>query len=182
LNPTDVSGGGSEFDGPYDDGAAFTLGSLSMRVMHTPACVTYVVDVGNRPFAGFVGDTLFMPDFGTARADCPGGDAGELFRPVRSVLARPEATKPLVCHDYETQGRDHFDWERTVAERRAANMRVKDGVIPEVFVLMRRGRDAKLVAPVLLLPSIQVNVPAGKLPQAESNVVRYLKTPVRLAG
>jgi len=185
FNLTDVSGDGSEFDELYDDGAVFSVGSLQVRVMHTPghtpACVTYIVDVGNRPYAAFVGDTLFMPDFGTARADFPGGDAAELYRSIRKVLALPPATKLLMCHDYKAPGRETFAWETTVAEERAANVHVKDGVTEAEFVAMRTARDAKLAAPLLLLPSIQVNVRAGKLPAAESNGVRYLKIPVKLA-
>jgi glyoxylase-like metal-dependent hydrolase (beta-lactamase superfamily II) len=186
FNLTDVSGDGSEFDELYDDGATFTIGELRVRVMatpgHTPACVTYIVDVGNRPYAAFVGDTLFMPDFGTARADFPGGDAAELYRSIRKVLALPAETKLFMCHDYKPPGRDHFAWETTVAEERARNVHVREGISEDEFVAMRRARDAKLAAPLLLLPSIQVNVRAGKLPAAESNGVRYLKIPVRLAG
>ena len=186
FNLTDVSGDGSEFDELYEDGAVLSIGSLRVRVMHTPghtpACVTYIVDVGNAPYAAFVGDTLFMPDFGTARADFPGGDAAELYRSIRKVLALPETTKLFMCHDYKAPGRENYAWETSVAEERAANVHVKDGVTEAAFVAMRTARDAKLAAPLLLLPSIQVNVRAGKLPAAESNGVRYLKIPVRLAG
>jgi glyoxylase-like metal-dependent hydrolase (beta-lactamase superfamily II) len=186
FNLTDVSGDGSEFDALFDDGAVFTVGSLRVRVMatpgHTPACITYIVDVGNAPYAAFVGDTLFMPDFGTARADFPGGDAAELYRSIRKILALPPETRLLMCHDYKAPGRDRFAWETTVAEERAANVHVHDGVDEAAFVAMRRARDATLAAPLLLLPSIQVNVRAGKLPAAESNGVRYLKIPVKLAA
>lgn len=185
FNLTDVSGDGNEFDELYDDGAMLAVGSLRVRVMHTPghtpACATYIVDVGNEPFAAFVGDTLFMPDFGTARADFPGGDAAVLYRSIRKILALPDATKLYMCHDYKAPGREGFAWETTVAEERAANVHVKDGIGEDEFVAMRRARDAKLAAPLLLLPSIQVNVRAGKLPAAESNGVRYLKIPVTLA-
>lgn len=186
FNLTDVSGDGSEFDELFEDGATFTVGTLRLHVMatpgHTPACVTYIVDHGNAPWAAFVGDTLFMPDFGTARADFPGGDAAELYRSIRRVLALPPATRLFMCHDYKAPGRDRFAWETSVAEQRAGNVHVKDGVTEEDYVAMRRARDAKLAAPLLLLPSIQVNVRAGKLPEAESNGVRYLKIPVRLSG
>ena len=186
FNLTDVSGDGSEFDELYEDGAVLLVGSLRVRVMHTPghtpACVTYIVDVGNAPYAAFVGDTLFMPDFGTARADFPGGDAAELYRSIRKVLALPETTKLFMCHDYKAPGRENYAWETSVAEERAANVHVKDGVTEEAFVAMRTARDAKLAAPLLLLPSIQVNVRAGKLPAAESNGVRYLKIPVKLTA
>lgn len=186
FNLTDLSGDGSEFDELYEDGAVIAIGALRLRVMatpgHTPACVTYIVDVGNKPHAAFVGDTLFMPDFGTARADFPGGDAAELYRSIRGILALPPETRLFMCHDYKAPGRDCFAWETTVAEERAGNVHVRDGVSEEEFVAMRRARDAKLAAPLLLLPSIQVNVRAGRLPAAESNGVRYLKIPVRLAG
>ncbi|MCC7281968.1 MAG: MBL fold metallo-hydrolase [Acetobacteraceae bacterium] len=185
FNLTDVSGDGSEFDELYDDGAVLGVGRMRVRVMHTPghtpACATYIVDVGNEPFAAFVGDTLFMPDFGTARADFPGGDAAVLYRSIRKILALPGATRLFMCHDYKAPGREGFAWETSVAEERAANVHVKDGVGEDEFVAMRRARDAKLAAPLLLLPSIQVNVRAGKLPAAESNGVRYLKIPVSLA-
>ena len=184
FNLTDVSGDGSEFDELYDDGARLSVGTLSVRVMqtpgHTPACATYVVDVGNRPYAAFVGDTLFMPDFGTARADFPGGCAGQLFRSIQRILALPPETKLFMCHDYKAPGRDRFAWETTVAEEREANVHVRQGTTEEAFVAMRQARDAKLAAPLLLLPSIQVNVRAGRLPEAESNGVRYLKLPVKL--
>ncbi len=186
FNLTDVSGDGSEFDELYDDGARLAVGTLSVRVMqtpgHTPACATYVVDVGNRPYAAFVGDTLFMPDFGTARADFPGGCAGQLFRSIQRILALPPETKLFMCHDYKAPGRDRFAWETTVAEEREANVHVRQGTTEEAFVAMRQARDAKLAAPLLLLPSIQVNVRAGRLPEAESNGVRYLKLPVKLPG
>ena len=186
FNLTDVSGDGSEFDELYDDGARLSVGTLSVRVMqtpgHTPACATYVVDVGNRPYAAFVGDTLFMPDFGTARADFPGGCAGQLFRSIQRILALPPETKLFMCHDYKAPGRDRFAWETTVAEEREANVHVRQGTTEEAFVAMRQARDAKLAAPLLLLPSIQVNVRAGRLPEAESNGVRYLKLPVKLPG
>jgi len=182
----DFPADGRQFDRLFKDGDTFAIGALDARVMHTPghtpACVTYIVDVGNAPYAAFVGDTLFMPDFGTARADFPGGDAAELYRSIRKVLALPETTKLFMCHDYKAPGRENYAWETSVAEERAANVHVKDGVTEEAFVAMRTARDAKLAAPLLLLPSIQVNVRAGKLPAAESNGVRYLKIPVKLTA
>jgi glyoxylase-like metal-dependent hydrolase (beta-lactamase superfamily II) len=185
FNLKDVSGDGSEFDQLFADGDSFSVGELVLHVMatpgHTPACVTYVVDHGNGPFAAFVGDTLFMPDFGTARADFPGGSATELFRSIRKILALPPETKLLMCHDYKAPGRHEFAWETSVAEQRAANVHIRDGVSEAEFVAMRTARDAKLDAPLLLLPSIQVNVRAGQLPEAETNGVRYLKLPVRLS-
>lgn len=140
---------------------------------HTPACVSYRIgdDV-------FVGDTLFMHDYGTARADFPGGDARVLFRSMRKILALPPQTRLWMCHDYKAPGRDVFAWESTVAEQRAHNPHVKDGVTEDEFVAFRTKRDAGLSAPLLLLPSIQVNIRAGRFPPAESNGVRYLLVPV----
>ena len=178
FNLTDVSGNGSEFDRLFRDGERFEIGSLEVEVIHTPghtpACVSY--RVGD---AVFVGDTLFMPDYGTARADFPGGDAAKLYRSIQRLLALPPDTRLFMCHDYKAPSRDHYAWETTVAEERAHNVHVGAGVSEQEFVTMRRARDATLPAPVLLLPSIQVNVRAGHLPAAESNGVRYLKIPVR---
>ena len=178
FNLTDVSGDGSEFDRLFRDGERFEIGSLEVEVIHTPghtpACVSY--RVGD---AVFVGDTLFMPDYGTARADFPGGDAAKLYRSIQRLLALPPDTRLFMCHDYKAPSRDHYAWETTVAEERAHNVHVGAGVSEQEFVTMRRARDATLPAPVLLLPSIQVNVRAGHLPAAESNGVRYLKIPVR---
>jgi len=175
---TDMSGDGSEFDRLFRDGERFQIGSLQVDVMHTPghtpACVSY--RIGD---AVFVGDTLFMPDYGTARADFPGGDAATLYRSIQRLLALPPDTRLFMCHDYKAPGRDHHAWETTVAAERAHNIHVGAGVSEQEFVAMRRARDATLPAPVLLLPSIQVNVRAGRLPAAESNGVRYLKIPVR---
>ena len=181
FNLTDVSGDGSEFDRLFRDGERFSLGSLEVEVLHTPghtpACVSY--RIGD---AVFVGDTLFMPDYGTARADFPGGDAGTLYRSIQKLLALPPQTRLFMCHDYRPAGRDHYSWETTVGEERARNVHVGSNISEQEFVAMRRARDASLAAPTLLLPSIQVNVRAGRLPAAESNGVRYLKIPMRLTG
>ena len=181
FNLTDVSGDGSEFDRLFRDGERFPLGSLEVEVLHTPghtpACVSY--RIGD---AVFVGDTLFMPDYGTARADFPGGDATTLYRSIRKLLALPPQTRLFLCHDYKPAGRDHHSWETTVGEERASNVHVGGDVSEQDFVAMRRARDATLAAPTLLLPSIQVNVRAGRLPAAESNGVRYLKIPMRLSS
>jgi len=179
FNASDVSGDGSEFDRLFKDGERFRLGSLEVEVLHvpghTPADVAYKVgDVV------FVGDTLFMPDYGTARADFPGGNARTLYRSIKRLLALPPQTRLFMCHDYKAPGRDHYAWETTVAEERARNAHVKDGVGEDAFVAMREARDATLTAPLLLLPSIQVNIRAGRLPPAESNGVHYLKIPVKL--
>jgi glyoxylase-like metal-dependent hydrolase (beta-lactamase superfamily II) len=181
FNANDVSGDGSEFDHLFTDGERFTIGSLQAEVIytpgHTPACVSY--RVGD---AVFVGDTLFMPDYGTARADFPGGDARSLYRSIRRILNLPAETRLFMCHDYKAPGRDEFAWETTVGEERAKNVHVGEGVSEEEFVAMRTKRDAKLAAPLLLLPSIQVNIRAGKFPPAESNGVQYLRVPVKLAS
>ncbi|HET7157125.1 MAG TPA: MBL fold metallo-hydrolase [Hyphomicrobiaceae bacterium] len=180
FNATDVSGDGSEFDHLFKDGERFRLGSLEIEVLHvpghTPADIAY--KVGD---AVFVGDTLFMPDYGTARADFPGGNARTLYRSIKKLLALPPETRLFMCHDYKAPGRDHYAWETTVGEQRLRNAHVKDGVDESAFVAMREARDAKLAAPLLLLPSIQVNIRAGKLPPTESNGVHYLKIPVKLA-
>jgi glyoxylase-like metal-dependent hydrolase (beta-lactamase superfamily II) len=170
---------GAQFDRLFRDGEDFRIGGLTVRVMHTPghtpADVTYVI--GD---AAFVGDTLFMPDYGTARADFPGGDARRLYRSIRRVLALPSETRLFLCHDYKAPGRDHYAWETTVAEERAHNVHVRDGISEDDFVAMRTARDRTLPMPTLLLPSVQVNVRAGALPSPEDNGVRYLKIPVDL--
>lgn len=181
FNATDVSGTGREFDHLFQDGETFALGTLKARVMHvpghTPADVAYhIAD------AVFVGDTLFMPDYGTARADFPGGSARTLYRSIRRLLELPPQTRLFLCHDYKAPGRDSYAWETTVAEQRANNVHVKDGVTEEAFVAMREARDATLSAPTLLLPSIQVNMRAGQLPPAEENGVTYIKIPVKLVA
>lgn len=173
----DVKAGGADFDLLFRDGETFKLGSLDVEVMHlpghTPACIAYRIgdDV-------FVGDTIFMHDYGTARADFPGGDARTLYRSIQRLLSLPGHTRLWMCHDYKAPNRDSYAWQSTVAEQRAHNPHVKDGQTEEAFVAFRTGRDAKLSAPTLLLPSIQVNIRAGRFPEAESNGVRYLKVPV----
>ena len=170
--PTD----GSPFEALLEDGQELELGELRLRVLHTPghtpACVTYVV--GGH---AFVGDTLFMPDYGSARCDFPGGDARTLFRSIRRVLALPPHTRLHLCHDYLPGGRPAA-WETTVAEQRAHNIHVRDGVSEDEFVAMRTARDRTLSMPVLILPAVQVNVCAGQLPPVEDNGTRYLKIPV----
>lgn len=179
FNIDDVSGDGSEFNRLLRDGETIALGELSIEVIHTPghtpACVSY--RIGD---AVFVGDTLFMPDYGTARADFPGGSARTLYQSIQRLLALPAETRLFMCHDYKAPGRDYFAWESTVAEQRKRNIHVRDGISEAEFVSMREKRDATLAAPKLLLPSIQVNIRAGHLPPAESNGVSYLKIPVRL--
>jgi glyoxylase-like metal-dependent hydrolase (beta-lactamase superfamily II) len=165
------------FDALFDDGAVFSIGDVEGRVIHTPghtpACVTYVI--GD---AAFVGDTLFMPDYGTARADFPGGDAAALYQSIHRILDLPPETRVFVGHDYLPAGRDKPMWETTVAEQRAANIHVHDGVSEEAFVAMRRARDKTLAAPKLILPSLQVNIRGGALPKAEEDGKVYLRTPV----
>lgn len=177
FNIDDVSGDGREFDRLLADGETIQLGSLTVEVMHTPghtpACVSY--RIGD---AVFIGDTLFMPDYGTARADFPGGSAQTLYRSIRRLLSLPDETRLFLCHDYKAPGRDTYAWESTVGDMRARNVHVHDGVSEAEFVAMRERRDATLAAPVLLLPAIQVNIRAGHLPKAESNGVSYLKIPV----
>ena len=177
FNLPDVSGEGREFDLLVKDGDRLALGELTIEVMHTPghtpACVSF--RIGD---AVFVGDTLFMPDYGTARADFPGGDARTLYRSIRKILALPPETRVFLCHDYKAPGRDAFAWETTIAEERARNVHVREGVTEDAFVAMREARDKTLEMPVLILPSIQVNIRAGELPAAESNGVRYLKLPL----
>lgn len=179
FNAPDVSGTGAEFDDLFADGATFRIGELDVEVLHTPghtpACISY--RIGD---AVFVGDTLFMPDYGTARADFPGGDAVALYRSIRRILALPPETRLFMCHDYKAPGRDHYAWETTVADERANNVHIHDGVDEAAFVTMRKARDSGLAAPRLLLPSVQVNIRAGHLPPADANSVHYLKLPLRL--
>jgi len=181
FNATDMSGDGSEFDRLFADGERFPLGTLEVGVMHvpghTPADIAY--EIGD---AAFVGDTLFMPDYGTARADFPGGDARLLYRSIKRLLALAPETRLFMCHDYKAPGRDQYAWETTVAEERAHNAHVRDGVGEDAFVAMREARDATLAAPQLLMPSIQVNMRAGQLPPPDANGVRYLKIPVKLSA
>jgi len=172
-----VAPDGSQFDILFKHGDTFDIGGLAARVLHTPghtpACVTYII--GD---AAFVGDTLFMPDYGSARADFPGGDARTLYRSMRQILALPESTRIFTCHDYKAPGRAHFAWESTVSEQRRGNIHVRDGIGEEEFVAMRTARDKTLGMPHLILPSIQVNIRAGALPSPEDNGVSYLKLPV----
>ena len=181
FNAMDVSGNGSEFDHLFKDGEHFRIGNIEAEVIytpgHTPACVSY--KIGD---AVFVGDTLFMPDYGTARADFPGGDAHELYRSIRRILSMMPETRLFMCHDYKAPGRDYYAWQTTVGEERAKNVHVHEGVSEDEFVKLRAARDATLAAPLLLLPSIQVNIRAGKFPPAESDGVHYLKIPVKLAS
>ena len=173
---TEFERDGSQFDRLFKDGDTYAIGTMTAYAMHTPghtpACMTHVI--GD---AAFVGDTLFMPDGGTARADFPGGDARELFRSIGKVLALPPETRLFICHDYGPNGRE-FRWETTVAEERAHNIHVRDGATEDGFVAARTARDATLAMPTLIIPSIQVNMKAGALPPAEANGRRYLKVPV----
>jgi len=179
FNATDISGDGSEFDHLFAEGDHFPIGELDVCVLHTPghtpACVSYVI--GD---AVFVGDTLFMPDYGTARADFPGGDARTLYRSIQKLLSLPPETRVFVCHDYKPEGRSEYAWETTIGEERK-NKHVANTSEDE-FVEMREKRDAGLAAPLLLLPSIQTNIRAGQLPPAEANGVSYIKIPVKLAS
>lgn len=179
FNAADVSEDGREFDRLVTDGETLPLGNLAIEVMHlpghTPADVAY--RIGD---AVFVGDTIFMPDYGTARADFPGGDAATLYRSIRRLLSLPLETRLFMCHDYKAPGRDRYAWETSVAEERARNVHVHDGVTEAEFVAMRRKRDDTLAAPVLLLPSVQVNIRAGHLPPPDDNGQTYLRIPVKL--
>lgn len=171
---------GSQFDHLFEDDEAFAIGSLRARAIHTPghtpACMTYVVEDGTER-AAFVGDTLFMPDYGTARCDFPGGDARTLYRSINRVLSLPPDTRLYMCHDYQPNGRE-VQFVSTVAEERERNIHVRDGISEEEFVAMRTRRDATLEMPVLILPSVQVNMRAGHLPEPEDNGRRYLKIPL----
>lgn len=167
---------GSQFDHLFADGDSYMIGSLEAFAMHTPghtpACMTHVI--GD---AAFVGDTLFMPDGGSARADFPGGDARTLYRSIRRVLALPPQTRLFMCHDYGPNGRE-IRWETTVAEQRARNIHVRDGISEDEFVEMREKRDATLAMPRLIIPSLQVNMKAGELPKPDENGKRFLKVPL----
>ncbi len=174
---TEFARDGSQFDALFRDGDTFTIGNLPVTVMHvpghTPADIAYVVGE-----AVFVGDTMFMPDYGTARADFPGGDARQLFRSLRRILSLPEETRLFMCHDYLPAGRTEYVWETTVAAERKHNVHAHDGITEDEFVAMREARDATLDMPRLILPSVQVNMRAGHLPPADDNGVTYLKIPV----
>ncbi|MDP1556504.1 MAG: MBL fold metallo-hydrolase, partial [Hyphomonas sp.] len=178
---TDDSPDAKVFDLLLNEGDTLPLGELEIRVLHTPghtpACVTYLIDD-----MAFVGDTLFMPDYGTARADFPGGDAATLYRSIRKILALAPETRLFVGHDYLPKSRETFAWETTVAEERARNIHVHDGVTEGDFVEMREARDKTLDAPRLILPSLQVNIRAGALPPAEKDGQVYLKLPVNRLG
>jgi glyoxylase-like metal-dependent hydrolase (beta-lactamase superfamily II) len=177
FNIKDLAIDGSQFEHLFDDNETFKLGNIDARVIatpgHTPACVTYVI--GN---CAFVGDTLFMPDFGTARTDFPGGSARQLYNSIQQIFTLPDDTRLFMCHDYKAPGRDVFAWETTVHEQREKNIHINDTVSEDEFVALREGRDSQLGMPKLILPSIQVNIRAGLLPEAEDNGVRYLKIPL----
>jgi glyoxylase-like metal-dependent hydrolase (beta-lactamase superfamily II) len=173
---TEFQRDGSQFDRLFAEGDRFSVGTLEARVLHTPghtpACMTYVV--GD---AAFVGDTLFMPDYGTARCDFPGGSAEALFRSIERILSLPDETRIFVCHDYKAPGRDTYAWQSTVAEEKARNVHVSGKSVTE-FVAMREARDKTLSMPRLIIPSLQVNMRAGQMPEPEENGVSYLKVPV----
>ncbi|HRW30950.1 MAG TPA: MBL fold metallo-hydrolase, partial [Emcibacteraceae bacterium] len=168
---------GSQFDHLIEDGDGFKIGNIEAKAIHTPghtpACMTYVI--GD---AGFVGDTLFMPDYGTARCDFPGGDANTLYDSIQKIFALPEETRLFMCHDYKAPGRDTYAYETTVADEKNNNVHVNKSVSKEKFVDMRNARDATLDMPVLILPSVQVNMRAGDMPPAEDNGIKYMKIPI----
>ncbi len=168
---------GSQFDRLFSEGDTFKIGDLEVNVMHTPghtpACLTYVVED-----AAFVGDTMFMPDFGTARCDFPGGSAETLYSSIQKILSLPDETKIFVGHDYKAPGRDDFAWETTVAEQKARNIHVAEGKDKDTFINMRTKRDAELNVPKLIVPAIQVNMRAGQMPEPDANGQVYLKVPV----
>lgn len=174
---TEFQRDGSQFDRLFEEGDSFNIGGLTARVLHTPghtpACLTYVI--GD---AAFVGDTLFMPDYGTARCDFPGGDARILYRSVGKVLALPPETRLFLCHDYKGPDREEYQCMTTVAEQRRGNVHVHEGISEDAFVKMRTERDATLGMPRLIIPSVQVNMRAGHMPSAESNGQVYLKVPI----
>jgi len=181
FNATDVKPDGGDFDSLFADGDIVRVGAMAIEVLytpgHTPADLSY--KIGG---AVFVGDTLFMPDYGTARTDFPGGDAHKLYRSIRRLLTLPPDTRLFMCHDYKAPGRDEFAWETTVREQRNNNKHIRDGVTEDEFVAMRTQRDASLSAPRLLLPSIQVNIRAGRFPPATANGVHYMLVPVKIKG
>ncbi len=174
---SEISGEGAEFDRLLGDGEVFQIGALEARAIHTPghtpACMSYLI--GD---AVFVGDTLFMPDFGTARCDFPGGDAAALYRSIQTLFALPGETRMFLCHDYKAPGRDDYAWETTVAEQRDTNIHVGGGISEAKFVAMRTERDATLKAPKLILPSVQANIRAGALPEPDAQGRRFLKLPL----
>jgi len=174
---TDFERDGSQFDHLFTDGETFRVGELEGIALHvpghTPADMAFII--GD---AAFVGDTIFMPDFGTARADFPGGDAHQLFRSIRRLLSLPDDTRLFLCHDYKAPGRDDYAWETTVGLQRKGNVHVRDGVSEDEFVAMRQSRDETLAMPTLILPSVQINIRGGRLPEPEDNGVSYIKIPV----
>lgn len=176
---TEFARDGSQFDQLFCDGDEFQIGNLKGRTMHTPghtpACMTYLIDD-----CAFVGDTLFMPDFGTARCDFPGGDAGILYQSIQKIFALPGETRLFMCHDYKAPGRDEYAWETTVAAEREQNIHVGHGNSQQDFIRMRTERDKTLGMPRLILPSVQINMRAGQMPPAEDNGQVYLKVPLNL--
>ncbi|MXO96588.1 MBL fold metallo-hydrolase [Erythrobacter aquimaris] len=174
---TDFERDGSQFDHLFTDGETFKLGEIEGIALHvpghTPADMAFII--GD---AAFVGDTIFMPDFGTARADFPGGDARQLFQSIRRLLSLPDDARLFLCHDYKAPGRDEYAWETTVGQQRTENVHVKDGVSEDEFVEMRTSRDKTLAMPTLIMPSVQVNIRGGRLPEPEENGVSYIKIPV----
>ncbi|PKM21828.1 MAG: MBL fold metallo-hydrolase [Gammaproteobacteria bacterium HGW-Gammaproteobacteria-14] len=172
---------GSQFNKLFEDGDSFTLGGIEARAIHTPghtpACMTYVI--GD---AVFVGDTLFMPDYGTARCDFPGGDSRTLYQSVQKIFALPENTRMFLCHDYLPEGRSEYIWETTVGEQLRNNIHIHQGINEDDFVAMRDKRDAELDMPRLILPSVQVNMRGGHMPPAEDNGIQYLKIPINVVG
>ena len=168
---------GSQFDRLFSDNDKFEIGSLDVKVIHTPghtpACVTYIV--GD---SAFIGDTLFMPDFGTARADFPGGSAGDLYNSIQKILSLPDETRLFLCHDYKAPGRENFAWETTVKEQKETNVHVGGGKSKKEFVDFRTKRDSQLSMPKLIIPSIQTNMRAGNLPPAEDDGTQFLKIPI----
>ena len=174
---TDFATDGRQFDHLFHDGDTFQVGDVQARAIHTPghtpACMTYVI--GD---AAFVGDTLFMPDYGTARSDFPGGDARMLYQSIQKLFALPGDTRVFMCHDYKAPGREEFLYETTIAAERESNVHVHSGITEDQFVAMRTERDATLGMPTLILPSVQINMRGGELPSPESNGTRYLKIPL----
>ena len=168
---------GSQFDHLFKPGESYRIGNIEARPLptpgHTPACMTHLI--GD---AMFVGDTIFMPDFGSARCDFPGGDAGTLYDSIQMLFDFPDETRMFLCHDYKAPGRDEYVWETTIGEQKRSNIHVKDGISRDDFIKMRSERDATLAMPKLILPSVQVNMRAGDMPPPEDNGVRYMKVPI----
>jgi glyoxylase-like metal-dependent hydrolase (beta-lactamase superfamily II) len=168
---------GSQFDHLFKPGESYRVGNIEARALptpgHTPACMTHLIGE-----AIFVGDTLFMPDYGTARCDFPGGDAGTLYDSIQMLFDFPDDTRMFLCHDYKAPGRDTYAWETTIGEQKRCNIHVKDGTSRDAFIKMRNARDATLAMPNLILPSVQVNMRAGDMPPPEDNGVRYMKIPI----